>query len=72
MKAREWFLATFIILIGIICLTISGTHKLGSESIHSYVMTFVNLCMWIGLPLLIVGFIYLFLLIREKKKGTKS
>ncbi|WP_349407480.1 hypothetical protein [Pseudalkalibacillus sp. SCS-8] len=72
MKAREWFLVIFIILLGIICLTISATHMLGPEPMHTYFFTFIHLCLLMGVPLLLVGLVYLLLLLKEKKKGTKE
>ena len=66
MKKIEWLLALLLILIGLSCLTVSGTMMMGSESIDSYIHTFMQLCLWMGIPVVIIGIAYI--VIKKKKK----
>ncbi|WP_188456534.1 hypothetical protein [Virgibacillus oceani] len=68
MKKIEWLFAAFLIGMGLMCLTVSGTTMLGTESIESYIKTFLQLCLWMGLPILIVGIAYLVILKKRKDK----
>lgn len=69
MKKIEWLIFSFLIIVGLMCLTVSGTAMWGSESIDSYLKTFLQLCLWMGLPILILGIIYLLIV---KKRSDKS
>ncbi|WP_088051902.1 hypothetical protein [Virgibacillus dakarensis] len=68
MKKIEWLIAALLIAAGLICLTVSATTIWGTESIVSYFKTFVQLCLWTGLPFLIIGIVYFILLLKRKDK----
>lgn len=68
MKRFEWLMAITLIVAGITCLTISGTAILGPKSIDSYLLTLIQLCFWMGIPIIAVGVLY-FILLSKKKKG---
>lgn len=71
MKGIEWFIAGFLVIMGLICLTVSGTFIIEPESIRQYFDTFINLCFWMGLPVLVVGLIYYIILVK-RKRGKKK
>ncbi|UOQ94013.1 hypothetical protein MUO14_03320 [Halobacillus shinanisalinarum] len=68
MKKIEWLIAALLILIGLICLTVSSTVMWGTESIETYLKTFIQLCLWMGIPILIIGIIYILFLKKRKDK----
>ena len=68
MNKLEWLIVTVLVIMGLICLTASATTMWGSESIGSYFNTFVHVCLWMGLPVLIVGIIYIIFLKKEDEK----
>ncbi|TRM12140.1 hypothetical protein FH966_10835 [Lentibacillus cibarius] len=67
MKNIEWLLAILLIIIGLTCLTVSGTTMLDAESVGTYLTTFIHLCMWMGLPVVIIGIIYMIILKKRDK-----
>lgn len=69
MKWTEWMLALGLVIIGLSCLTVSGTWMLNPDSIRPYLNTFLQICLWIGIPVIIGIIIYLFL---KGRKGTKQ
>jgi uncharacterized membrane protein len=71
MKKIEWLMVALLIIIGLSCLTISGTTMVGTESIKFYLATLIQICLWMILPLLIVGIIY-FINIRKKGKSNNN
>ncbi len=68
MKKIEWLIAVLLILMGLVCLTVSATVMWGPESIETYLRTFIQLCLWMGLPIIIIGIIYLLFLKKRKDK----
>jgi hypothetical protein len=68
MKKIEWLMAIVLVIAGLTCLTISGTAMLGPETIDSYLITLLHLCLWMGIPVLVVGILY-FIIWGKKKKG---
>lgn len=58
MKWTEWILPFVLVIIGLLCLTISGTWLLDPDSIRSYLNTFLLICLWIGIPVIISVIIY--------------
>jgi len=65
-KKIEIFLSVVLIAVGIGCLTMSGS-MMFQQGISVYFETFFKICLWMGLPILISGIIYLFM----KRKGDK-
>ncbi|GLO68417.1 MULTISPECIES: hypothetical protein [Oceanobacillus] len=68
MKKIEWLLAISLIIIGLTCLTVSGATMWGNGSIKSYVTTLIQICLWTGLPGIIIGVLYVIILIGRKNK----
>ncbi|MFA7746158.1 hypothetical protein [Salinicoccus roseus] len=68
MKKIEWLIVVLLIAIGIMCLTASGTMMWGTGSIESYLKTFLEICLWMGLPILIIGIVYFVILKKRKNK----
>lgn len=68
MKKIEWLITISLIIIGLACLTVSGTTMLGTESVRSYLKMFILLCLWTGLPVLIIGIVYIIILNKRKSK----
>ncbi|MCM3164087.1 MULTISPECIES: hypothetical protein [Bacillaceae] len=69
MKRIEYVIAGLLVIIGLACLTTSGSYLMGA-GIDAYIMTFLQLCMWLGIPIVVVGVIYLILI--KFKKGDKK
>ncbi|SEB05562.1 hypothetical protein SAMN05421743_11472 [Thalassobacillus cyri] len=69
MKKIEWFIILLLIGTGLMCLTLSATTMWAAESSgEAYLKTFLQLCLWMGIPLVIVGFVYFVLLKKRKDK----
>lgn len=68
MKKADWFIASLFILFGLSCLIMSMTFIEHSESVHTIMLSAVQYILWIGLPLMIVGFVYMWMKNRFKKK----
>ncbi|MEK8130571.1 hypothetical protein WMW72_21935 [Paenibacillus filicis] len=67
MKWMDWLVAFVLVAIGICCLTMSATSMLHPGSFQSYMAAFLQICMWIGIPALIGGTLYLIL---KSRKGS--
>lgn len=65
MKRIEVVLSISLIAAGLICLTMSGSIMFG-QGIVDYVKTFVHICLWMGIPIILVGVFYL--LYRKKRR----
>lgn len=57
MKKTEAILAGMLIAAGIVCLTMSGTLML-ETGLTVYLTTFVQICLWMSIPLILTGFLY--------------
>lgn len=57
MRRIEVFLAVLLVVIGILCLTMSGTLML-ETGLTVFLTTFVQVCLWMGIPLILTGIIY--------------
>ncbi|OAP75255.1 hypothetical protein A4U71_15380 [Staphylococcus aureus] len=68
MKRSDWFIALFLIIIGLTCLTMSATLVVDTGSIRSYLTNFLQICFWIGIPALGVGIIYY--VIKRKRRDS--
>lgn len=60
MKKGDWIFALFMMVMGLCCLTVSATSFLERPS-DAYARTLLTLCLWVGVPLLLLWFIYLYL-----------
>jgi cytochrome bd-type quinol oxidase subunit 2 len=63
-KGMEWAIAILLVLVGLSCLTMSAT--IMNPSVHEYWNTFFWICTLIGIPVVVVGVLYL---IFKRKKG---
>lgn len=70
MKKTEWLLAGLLIIMGLVCLTASASTMGGAVSTGGFLKNFLQLCLWMGLPVLVIGVIYLVVL--KKKKTNKK
>lgn len=64
MRLVDWIIAFALIFMGIGCLTMSATWMMGSG-----LNNFFNVCMWLGIPLIITAIIYL---VFKLKKGERK
>lgn len=64
MRKVEWLIVGLLIGVGLICLTASASTM--GESMEGVLRTFLQVCIWMGLPLLIIGVIY-FIFLKSKK-----
>jgi hypothetical protein len=67
MKRTEWFIAIFLVIIGLSCLTTSATFLVNPDSIRAYLRTLLQICLWIGIPLAVGILVYLLV-----KRGSKA
>lgn len=58
-------LASLLILTGLVCLVMSGTFFSGINA-EQYSRTFLQICLWMGILILISGLVY-FIFIKRKK-----
>jgi Na+-driven multidrug efflux pump len=65
MKRVEWLIAVALVVIGLSCLTMSATYMLNPNSLKAYLNNFLQICIWIGIPMVIIAVTYYLL----KKKG---
>ncbi|USK31330.1 hypothetical protein LIT32_27255 (plasmid) [Bacillus sp. CMF21] len=65
MKRIEVVLSIFLIAAGLICLTMSGS-LMFEQGIDVYLKTFVQICLLMGIPIILVGVFYLFY--RKKRR----
>lgn len=54
MKKSDWLIAIVLMGLGILCMTISATSFLERPS-ASFLRTLLTICLWVGLPLFILG-----------------
>ncbi len=59
MKRVEWVIAVALVVIGLSCLTMSATSMMGPNSYHAYLSNLFKICLWMGIPVLIIGIAYL-------------
>lgn len=67
MKWIEWVIVISLVMIGLMCLTMSATSMMNPESIRVYFDTFVSVCFWLAIPILIG--LAMYLLFYKKKDG---
>ncbi|WP_174733234.1 hypothetical protein [Mesobacillus harenae] len=65
MKKVEVILSVLLIIIGLICLTMSGTMMI-QQDFTAIFKTFVTICAWMGVPIILAGIVYLIIV---KKRG---
>ncbi|WP_040980500.1 MULTISPECIES: hypothetical protein [Oceanobacillus] len=66
MKKIEWLLAVSLIIIGLICLTVSGGALLGDVTVKQYMTTLIQVCFWTCLPGIVIGILYVIILLKRK------
>lgn len=59
MKWIEWLGISLLIVIGLSCLTVSATTFMIPDSMHMYLGNLMQICMWVGIPAIIVILFYL-------------
>lgn len=64
MKKIEIILSVVLIAVGVVCLTMSGS-MMFQQDISFYFETFIKICLWMGIPIIIAGITYL--LIKRKR-----
>jgi hypothetical protein len=69
MRKIEYLIALTLVVLGLACLTMSGSYLL-EQNIAVYAMTFLKICLWIGIPIVIVGFVYFFIV--KRRRGEKK
>ncbi len=66
MKRLEWLIVITLVVIGLSCLTMSATSMMNPESIRDYLSNLLKICLWIGIPVLIAGIVYM--IFKRKKR----
>lgn len=67
MKRMDWLIAGIFIVMGMSCFVMSMSFVDHSASVHEFFMTTMNYCIWIGVPLIVAGFLYLTIRRRKRK-----
>jgi membrane protein DedA with SNARE-associated domain len=67
MKRIEYVIAGLLVIIGLACLTTSGSYLMGA-GIDAYITTFLQLCFWIGVPIIVFGISYFIIKLRKGDK----
>lgn len=57
MNRIELVLAGMLILLGLICLTMSGT-LMSEVGLTVFLKTFVQICLWMCIPFILIGLLY--------------
>lgn len=70
MKWFEWLIAVLLIVMGLLCLTLSGMPHLHADFM-GFVSTMIQLCFWMGIPVILLGLIYVAVLIVWRKHRKK-
>ncbi|CAM3687015.1 hypothetical protein GCM10009865_43430 [Aeromicrobium ponti] len=65
MKKMEVLMSILLIVLGLVCLTMSGS-MMFQQDLSVYIKTFVQICLWMGVPILLAGVSYL-LLIKKRR-----
>ncbi|MFD1736732.1 hypothetical protein ACFSCX_09150 [Bacillus salitolerans] len=68
MKKVEYIIALILIMLGIVCLTMSGSYML-EQNIMAYAKMFIKVCLWMGIPISVVGVVYYFII---KRRGEEK
>ncbi|WP_088105422.1 hypothetical protein [Halalkalibacter urbisdiaboli] len=65
MRVVDWVIAIALVLIGLSCLTMSANMTGNVNSFGPYLTTLWKICLWAGIPAILVALLY-FLLIKRK------
>lgn len=65
MKRIEWLIVSIMLVMGLLCLTMSAT-LINPSSMQAYFDNFFQICIWIAIPVIAAALLYMF--IRSKKK----
>lgn len=65
MKRFEVIVSVVIITVGVMCLAMSGSFMF-QKDLSNFIKTFIQICVWMGIPLLLAGIIYL-VFIRKRR-----
>jgi hypothetical protein len=68
-KKVDYIIALTLVVLGLACLTMSGSYLL-EPNLAVYAMTFIKVCIWIGIPIAIVGLVYFFII--KKRRGEEK
>ncbi|UOF92330.1 hypothetical protein LSG31_09275 [Fodinisporobacter ferrooxydans] len=68
MKFTEWLIALSLIVIGLLCLTMSATATVGLSSIQPFVSMLLQICLWTGIPLVIAMVVYIIIKTKNQKQ----
>jgi membrane protein implicated in regulation of membrane protease activity len=66
MKIIDYVIGIVLVLMGIGCLAMSGS-MFGRTSATLFVGVFTQICIWLAVPAIIIGIIYLFV----KRRGNQ-
>lgn len=67
MRWGDWLIVLFFVSIGLSCLTMSATWMFNYDSMSEYLHNFFKICLWTGIPALIVAVIYVLIKIKRSK-----
>lgn len=71
MTRKDWWIALIIIAIGLHCLCISGIIS-AVHNAPSYIKLLLNICLWMGIPLITGAIIYFIISFISKRKGRET
>lgn len=67
MRWGDWLIVLCFVAIGLSCLTMSATWMLDHDSLSEYLHNFLKICLWTGIPALIVALIYVLIKTKRRK-----
>lgn len=67
MGRLDWMIVSFLILIGLLCLTMSATWIMNPTSLYPYLHTFLTIGFWIVVPTMVV----ILILIKVRRRKDK-
>lgn len=67
MTRIEYVIAGLLVIMGLACLTTSGSYLMGG-SIGAYIKTFFQLCIWLGIPIVVFSAIYFVIRVKNSDK----
>lgn len=63
----DWVVVIILVIAGLMCLTMSATSMMDTNSMGSYFTSFIQICMWIGIPIICAGILYFVVKWKRKK-----
>ncbi|UOF90903.1 hypothetical protein LSG31_01035 [Fodinisporobacter ferrooxydans] len=67
MKFTEWLIALSLIVIGLLCLTMSATATASQTAVQPFVSMLLQICLWASIPLVFATVAYIIIKMKNRK-----